>query len=152
MRDGNTRPRNRKAEVTSSNRKHGSNFYLSTYYCCCLQIRTKMVYHSLCCYDVIGFRLFMCKGHYEQGRDQCYILNTFIYKNFERSLQYARRRVRKEIANSFEGSAFAIVFIRAKQSGAAVLQMQFLTPDILLFDDLGPMSHGTKNYFFLVEI
>ena len=44
-----------------------------------------------------------------------------------------------------------MVFLRDKYAGAAVLQMLFWTPDILLIIDLKFMNQGKKKVSFLVE-
>ena len=61
-------------------------------------------------------------------------------------------RVRKENGeNCLDGSAYAIVFLRAKYAGATELHMQILTHDISFNIDLSLMYYGTKTFYFSVE-
>ena len=50
-----------------------------------------------------------------------------------------------------DGSALAIVFLRAKHAGATVLHMQFSTHHIFFTIDLWRMNHWEKSILFLVE-
>ena len=50
-----------------------------------------------------------------------------------------------------DGSAFAIVILRAKLADATVLHMQLWTHNILFNIDLWLMKHWTKSVYFLVD-
>ena len=53
--------------------------------------------------------------------------------------------------NTLRGLAFAIVFLRAKLAGAAVLKVVFLTPDLYFNIDLGLTALETKKVYKLRE-
>ena len=97
--------------------------------------------------------LFTCKDHYEQYWDLWYTLNISRYTNFWEISSTRDCEWKNNIEqNSWDWSAFIMIFLRATHAGTAVLQMLFWTSDISFHIDLGLWTMNKKRLFLIGEM